>query len=135
MSDRRGVVMAIAPFACSMVVRPVLFLHDRGEDHGMKDLRNGFVTGLGVLLGFGLNFFATWGSDPTDWDKVSSVAAWLMVLGLLLLVGALFTVLGSVELPEKQYKLSVWSALLGVVLLFLGVLSAVQFWRTFGNSG
>ena len=103
----------------------------------VKDLtpyRQPLVTSLGIILGFLLNFLASWSTRDHPGSEVENRADWLVVSTLLPSIGlmlfVLYRILDSRHAPDELERIYISTLRLymsAVVLAFCGVGVAVFF--------
>ena len=87
--------------------------------------RSGSITAIGVVVGFSLGFLSRWAALPGEWTHSDLVSVALITLGLALQVKSLADLLHVSSLQLKRYNRSVRFFLTGLILVGLGVVSAV----------
>jgi hypothetical protein len=87
--------------------------------------RNGSVTVIGVVLGFSLAFLSHWVEQPGGWEVGDFVAVIAMTVGIGLQIVSVAQLLSVNSLYLRSYNRSVVIFLVGLVLVSLGVATAV----------
>ncbi len=99
--------------------------------HGeLKDYRQPMVTSLGIMLGFLLNFLASWGirTGQAIEDRTDGVILGAAILAVLLMTLTLFRLLnadlGGVD-PAVYYRKTLRLYVASVALAFSGIIVAI----------
>ena len=87
--------------------------------------RNGSVTVIGVILGFSLGFLSHWVEQPGGWEAGDFVAVVAMAVGIGLQIVSVAQLLSVNSLYLASYNRSVVIFLVGLVLVSLGVATAI----------
>lgn len=105
----------------------------------IKDYRQPMVTSLGIILGFLLNFLATWSAENESGAAIQTISDWLIVITLLIsLLGMLWVLyrvlnnrLTSPDTSSEQvahyYQTTFKLYITSVSLAFLGVIISLFF--------
>jgi uncharacterized membrane protein YczE len=96
--------------------------------------RNGSITAIGVVVGFSLGFLSRWSALPGEWAHSDLVSVALITLGVALQIKSLADLLMVSCLQVKRYNRSIWTFLIGLTLVGLGVILAI-FADIFGFRG
>jgi hypothetical protein len=86
--------------------------------------REGVVTASTFLLGFGLAFARFWAFAPGVWTAANLLEGVPLLLGVGLLVWALFRALDPADEGHRHYRTTRHILLLGIMLMFLAVVIA-----------
>jgi uncharacterized membrane protein YczE len=87
--------------------------------------RNGSITAIGVVVGFSLGFLSRWSALPGEWAHSDLVSVALITLGVALQIKSLADLLMVSCLQVKRYNRSIWTFLIGLTLVGLGVILAI----------
>jgi hypothetical protein len=87
--------------------------------------RNGSVTAIGVVLGFSLGFLSHWVEQPGGWEIGDFVAVIAMTVGIGLQIVSVAQLLSVNSLFLSSYNRSVVIFIVGLVLVSLGVATAI----------
>jgi hypothetical protein len=111
--------------------------------------RSGIITGIGIFLGFLLNFIAYWaftwsikessipGSTGTGRETLIGWRIWdapvivLLLLGVILITVALYRVLIPYNQPLRRYEGSIKFFVFGVIVSMVGVALSIIFTHPF----
>jgi uncharacterized membrane protein YidH (DUF202 family) len=87
--------------------------------------REGIVTAITFLLGFGLAFARFWAFTPGTWTRADVLEGTPLLLGIVLLSWALFRALDPADEGRRHYATTRRLLLVGVILMFLAVVISV----------
>ncbi len=87
--------------------------------------RQGIVTAITFLLGFGLAFARIWAFAPGEWTAANALEGAPLLLGIALLSWALFRALDPADEDLRHYTRTRDLLLLGVLLIFVAVVVSV----------
>ena len=105
----------------------------------IKDYRQPMVTSLGIILGFLLNFLASWSAESDTVAAIQTTSDWLIVIALLVsllgMLWVLYRVLNnrlvspdtSSEQVARYYQTTFKLYITSVSLAFLGVIISLFF--------
>jgi hypothetical protein len=89
--------------------------------------RNGSIAGIAVVLGFSLNFTATWSQGPEPWSYRAIPIMVVAAVGIVLQLSALLRVLSIPVLTGDQHRGAGAKFFWGVVLVLLAFAVHVAF--------
>ncbi len=102
-------------------------MNDRGTPH--RDIeavfRNGSVTVVGVLAGFSLTFLTAWAANPLPWQLHDLFGIVPLAAGIVLQLMALAALLHPNSLERARYDRAIRIFLIGLVLVAVGVATAI----------
>lgn len=96
-----------------------------------KDLRQPMIASIGIVMGFLLNFLASWAIADDSQPAVNSTSDWLiatsLLVGLVMMLGVLYRLLAH---PEKMQQASHYQTtfrlyLASLILTFGGLILAL----------
>lgn len=103
-------------------------------NHEITAFRQPMVTSLGILMGFLLNFLASWAIGDDSKPSIQTTADWIVILvlfsGLILMIYVLFRLLNNHYDQRKAgeyYQLTFRFYIVSIVLAFAGLGVALFF--------
>ena len=87
--------------------------------------RQGIVTAVTFLLGFGLAFARLWAFAPGEWKAANALEGAPLLLSIALLLWALFRALDPADEDLRHYTRTRNLLLFGVILMFVAVVVSV----------